>query len=149
LLFVHRDADNEGYETRKQWILEHLAKASSKPPAVCVVPVQEQEAWLLFNEAAIRQIAGKPKGRVHLNLPPLKNMEQETDPKSKLDQALRNASEYTGRKLDKFNIGVAKHSLARYLAEHDGFAPLRGLSAFKALEADIQTIITEQGWNVE
>lgn len=56
-------------------------------PHVCVIPVRMTEAWLLFDEAAIRQAAGNRLGRAPLALPPLDEVEQEPDPKSLLYEA--------------------------------------------------------------
>ena len=72
LLFVHRDAEREPLQTRIQEIenaLTHAGKSQFLPPAICVVPVRMQEAWLLFDEAAIRRAAGNPNGRERLDLP--------------------------------------------------------------------------------
>lgn len=144
LLFIHRDADNVGYRTRKQEILQHLSNISSKPPAICVVPVRMQETWLLINENAIREAAQNRNGKTPLDLPPLKDLENHADPKAKLHKLLLEASELTGRKRKKFNVRVAKHRIPQFIKD---FSPLRNLSAFAALETDIQTIIDEQGWN--
>ena len=39
------------------------AIATLDKPAICVIPVRMQEAWLLFDEIAIRHAAGNPHGR--------------------------------------------------------------------------------------
>ncbi|MHC5830744.1 MAG: hypothetical protein ACYT04_86055, partial [Nostoc sp.] len=73
LLFIHRDAEREPREKRITEILEALQEAVKKsvvvPPHVCVIPVRMQEAWLLFDEAALRKAAGNPSGRQPLQLP--------------------------------------------------------------------------------
>ncbi len=61
LLFVHRDAERASHADRVGEIhgaLRQVAAAQPIPPAVCVVPVRMQEAWLLFDEAALRTAAG-------------------------------------------------------------------------------------------
>ena len=64
LLFVHRDAENCTLARRKAEISEILTAMSlARPPAVCVVPVRMLEAWLLFDEAALRRASGNPNGR--------------------------------------------------------------------------------------
>jgi hypothetical protein len=47
LLFVHRDAEGASRIARVQEITAALGSIST--PAVCVVPVRMQEAWLLFS----------------------------------------------------------------------------------------------------
>ena len=56
LLFVHRDAENRSYDQRRAEIDGVLATIGlTNPPSVCVVPVRMLEAWLLFDEAALRR----------------------------------------------------------------------------------------------
>jgi hypothetical protein len=66
LLFVHRDAERMQPELRKSEIRDAIQSLLT-PPVVCVVPVRMQEAWLLIEEAAIRQAAGNPQGQVPLS----------------------------------------------------------------------------------
>lgn len=57
LLFIHRDAEKEPHEVRVAEIQEAISQAVKSvrvPPAVCAVPVRMQQAWLLFDEAALR-----------------------------------------------------------------------------------------------
>jgi len=56
---------------------------------VPAVPVRMTEAWLLFDEAAIRRAAGCPNGSMPLELPSLKTSEDIPDPKTILHEALR------------------------------------------------------------
>ena len=93
-----------------------------------------QEAWLLFNEQAIRQAAGNPNGKEKLNLPPLKSLEKLPDPKETLHQTLRDACGLSGRRLKKFSTHQAAHHVANYI---DDFTPLLQLSAFQQLEQDV------------
>lgn len=148
LLFIHRDAEKELYNTRKKEILDALDAVINSgyqtPPCICVVPVKMQEAWFLFDEQAIRRAAGNPNGRIRLNLPSLKTIENQPDPKTELYEILAMASGLKGRRLSKFNPRVRVHRLAELIED---FSPLRQLSAFQALEYDIQTLIYEQNWN--
>ena len=84
LLFIHRDAEREPREKRITEILEVLEEAVKKsvlvPPHICVIPVRMQEAWLLFDEAALRKAAGNPRGRQPLQLPDIRKLEQLPDP---------------------------------------------------------------------
>ena len=101
---------------------------------ICIVPVRMQEAWLLFNEQAIREAAGNPNGTVDLALPRLLTVEAIPDPKTVLHDLLRVASELRGRRLKKFNPG----GRARQVPEHiKDFSPLWALPAFQRLEADV------------
>lgn len=147
LLCVHRDAEREPRERRVaeiQQALEYLPAERAKPQAVCVVPVRMTEAWLLFDEAAIKQAAGNRRSQEHLPLPPLKSLEEVPDPKAVLHECLRRASGLRGRRLDRFPV----HQRVRRVAELiDDFSPLRALPAFQALEQDMQRIIAEAGWS--
>jgi len=141
VLFIHRDAEREPYAVRKAEIDQALESLTI--PAVCVVPVRMQEAWLLFDEYAIRRAAGNPNGRVQLSLPPRKRLEELSDPKETLHDLLRKASERTGRGLKKFDPYKVAHLIGEFI---DDFAPLRALPAFKRLESDIQALVQAQGW---
>ena len=54
ILFVHRDAENQNPEARYTEV--RVANATGLGH-VCGVPVRMQEAWLLHNEAALREAA--------------------------------------------------------------------------------------------
>lgn len=136
LLFIHRDADGAGRETRVREIGKSLAPVDS-PPAVCVVPVRMLEAWLLFDEQAIRQAAGNPNGSIPLHLPRGKAAEKLPKPKEKLHEIIRIASELEGRKLLRINrkIGMSVHRIVQLIRD---FSPLRELPAFTAFEEDLE-----------
>lgn len=91
LLFIHRDAEREPHASRVAEIRAALAENSGLPAAICVVPVRMQEAWLLFDETALRKAAGRPTGQHPLGLPKLSEIEQEADPKQRLHTLLRAA----------------------------------------------------------
>ncbi|MCC5657609.1 DUF4276 family protein [Nostoc sp. XA010] len=147
LLFIHRDAEREPREKRITEILEVLEEAVKKsvlvPPYICVIPVRMQEAWLLFDETALRKAAGNPRGRQPLQLPDIRKLEQLPDPKDILYGLLCEASELTGRRLKQFSVNERVHRLAELI---DDFSPLRALSAFQLLETEIQQVIKTQGW---
>lgn len=72
VLFVHRDAEKQTPQGRVQEIQDAFATAEQRGvrvPAVAVVPVRMLEAWLCFDEAAIRKAAGNPNGKQRLGLP--------------------------------------------------------------------------------
>ena len=145
LLFVHRDAEKEDPENRYKEILAAVNEATKRgfqSPAVCVVPVRMTEAWLLFDENAIRLAAGNPNGKNPLNLPDLSAIEQIPDPKSILFDILREASGLTGRRLNAFNTGESRVRITELVSN---FSPLRELSAFQRLEKNISKL-KQNGW---
>jgi hypothetical protein len=146
-LFVHRDAEGDPADWRRQEILKAMKSLGIAMGVihVCVVPVRMTEAWLLFNQSAIRFASGNPNGRVQLNLPPLSSLEQKPDPKRLLHELLIAASEFSGRRRKSFDPKSRARLVARSL---DDFSPLRQLSAFRALEKDIQQIVKDERWNL-
>jgi hypothetical protein len=141
LLFVHRDAEVEPREKRLAEI-DLAARPHAGQPLVPVVPVRMQEAWLLIDESAIRTAAGRPNGRVPLNLPPLRSIEALSDPKTILYSALQTASEAAGRSRRKFNPAAAAYRVSELIED---YSPLRGLAAFDALEADLMATLRRYG----
>ena len=109
LLFVHRDADAAGHEARTREIIEASANVEFNVNQIQIVPVRTTEAWILLNEAAIRRVAGKPRGRQPLNLPRPSKVEHLADPKGALDTALVAASGCRGRRLGKFRKRFGQH----------------------------------------
>ena len=104
-----------------------------------------QEAWLLFNEAAIRHAAGNRSGRQSLHLPPFKQLEKLPDPKGELHKRLKQASGLSGRRLKRFPVRQRARRVPEFM---DDFSPLRALSAFAALEEDLQQIIEQRSWGI-
>lgn len=146
LLFIHRDAEKEPHKVRVAEIQEAISEALKSVPvlhAVCVVPMRMQEAWLLFDEAALRRAAGNPRGRTILQLPASAQVEQLPDPKSILYERLREASELTGRRLKNFPVRERAQRVAELI---DDFEPLRNLTAFGALEAEIKQVLQALVW---
>lgn len=135
VLFVHRDAEGQPRDVRAA---EIRAAMPEEIDGVCVVPVRMQEAWLLFDETAIREAAGWPSGRVDLQLPPLRHTEAANDPKELLHSALRKASGLQGRRLKQFEARSRVYRLATLIQD---YAPLRKLSAFAAVEADLRAVL--------
>ena len=138
LLIVHRDADNAGREARLDEIARAVGPLLLTTPHVCLIPVRMSEAWLLFNEQAIRSAAGNPYSHCPLHLPNVREAERMADPKHTLFEQLRIASELTGRRLQKFDRNRARAQVAEYI---DDFSPLRGFVAFRAFEEDIQAVL--------
>ncbi len=103
-----------------------------------------QEAWLLFDEAALRTAAGNPRGRQPLALPRTADLEDLPDPKRILHDLIREASGLHGRRRKRVPVSFYAGRVAELIED---FAPLRVLSAFQALEADIVEVIAAEGWN--
>lgn len=145
VLFIHRDAERESPENRDKEIKTAVRGAEAKGcrvPAVTIVPVRMLEAWLLFDERAIRQAAGNPNGAIPINLPPLNKIEQRPDPKKDLQEALKVACALRGRRLKKFNIAQAFWRVLDFL---DDFSPLRQLPAYLAFESSVRRA-SENKW---
>jgi hypothetical protein len=142
LLFVHRDAENEDRETRVEEIRQHLVRLDNQT-AICVVPVRMQEAWFLFEERAIRLASDNPGGRMTLSLPPLDRLESIADPKSVLFDLLYKASGLRPGRQHRFVPALRLHRLAEIIED---FSPLRRLPAFRALEDEMQVVLSERDW---
>jgi hypothetical protein len=144
LLFIHRDAEKEAHEIRVSEIRATITQLSSiSIPTVCVVPVRMTEAWLLFDILALRKAASNPNGKVALQLPNIKSLENELDPKNVLHQILRQASGLSSRRLRKFSADDCTHRVSELIND---FSPLRVLPAFVALETELKNVIKNQGW---
>lgn len=139
LLFVHRDA--EGQDPARRYVEVSQANRTGRPH-VAVVPVRMQEAWLLVDEVALRQAAGRPSGCEPLHLPSPRQWEGLADPKHVLHQALIAASGAKGRRAKAFNAGAAVHRMADLVTD---WSRLRELVAFQRLEADTRSALTELG----
>jgi hypothetical protein len=135
LLFVHRDAENQPMDHRTNEIdaaLVHLPEL--RKPVVHVIPVRMQEAWLLFDEQAIRWAAGNRNGKMLLKLPSLKSIESLPDPKEVLNDLLREASGLQGRRRRNIPVSHYAQRVAEYIED---FAPLLQLGAFQHLQKQI------------
>jgi Domain of unknown function (DUF4276) len=143
LLFIHRDAEREPRNRRVDEIhsaIGEVVASVNVPPVVCVVPVRMLEAWLLFDEVAVRRASGNPYGKQPLQLPNISKVEAEPDPKEVLYQILRQASGLSSRRQQKLSVHKLVHRVAELI---DDFSPLRCLPAFIAMEAEIQNVIKE------
>ncbi len=145
LLFIYRDAEKEPREARVAEIKAAIEAVDSLsiPPAIYVIPVRMTEAWLLFDEAAIRQAAANPHGCQPLQLPELSTLEQGSDPKEELYALLRTASGLPKRRLKKFRPQERIYAIADRIRD---FSPLRALTAFSTLETDVLAILQQQHW---
>ena len=102
-----------------------------------------QEAWLLFDERALRRAAGNPNGRELLDLPGADQIEGIPDPKRVLSDLLREASGLSGRRRSRLAVSERAVRMADLI---DDFSPLRALSAFNAMEEEVRQLVQAQGW---
>ncbi len=143
LLFVHRDAEGESREARVAEIRDRLEQVGSMQTAICVVPVRMQETWLLFDEVAVRAAADNPRGRMPLDIPPLRKLEEVPNPKTLLWSLLEEASGLRPGRRRRFDPAPRIHRLADLIED---FSPLRQLSAFRALEEELRELLEERSW---
>ena len=146
LLFIHRDAENQSLTTRRQEITQAVSEAiasSSSQLSICIIPVRMQEAWLLFNETAIRKATGNPNGRTSIQLPHISSLETIPNPKFKLFDLLKLASELSGRRLRNLNLHRKAYLVAEYISD---FSPLRNVPAFSELEKDLVNSLRANNW---
>jgi len=140
ILFIHRDAERESYDKRVMEIETAITEAKIQQIYICVIPIRMQEAWLIFDEFAIRAAAGNKNGKTPLNLPSVNHLESLPNPKENLHSALRNASGLSGRRLKRFNTYSAAHDVTDFISD---FTPLYNLSAFQHLAEDVKRIIRQ------
>ena len=138
LLLIHRDAESQTYEARLleiQTAIRNLNIVSWIP----VIPVRMLESWLLFDEKAIRLASGNPRGTSKLNIPrKIGQLETLSDPKNVLFEALRTASELSGRRLQKFVPDRHRHLVAEEITD---FSPILKLPAFGEFSKTIKNLI--------
>ena len=132
LLFIHRDAEAQPPEWRRDEIAANFNEISTR--YVAVVPVRMTEAWLLFDEPSIRHAAGNPNGTEKLGLPEISEIEEIADPKTVLHDALIKASGRATRRLSSFSVQKRIHRIPEYI---DDYSVLECLPAFSTLQQDI------------
>jgi hypothetical protein len=145
ILFIHRDAEAQDPNLRYEEISRAIAEFRRKSPDIsiphiCVVPIRMTEAWLLFDEQAIRKAAGNPRGKTPLELPPINRLETMPDPKKALSSTLITASELTGRKRERFDLKKCRYLVAENIGD---YSPLFALTAFRRLHEDIKQLAPE------
>lgn len=131
VLFVHRDAERISYADRIEEINLALQRSGRiNEHSIPIVPVRMLEAWLLFDEAAIRRAAGNPNGNSPISLPRINRIEAEPDPKHLLCELLSQASGLAGRRLKRFRPLSKRHLVAEEITD---FSPLEALESFSQL----------------
>lgn len=143
VLLVHRDSETESIEKRRNEIAQALRRARIGDPAVAVVPVRMLEAWLLFDESALRRAAGNPNGRIRLDLPALDRIEALPDAKSILRKALQDASGLRGRRRRRLELSQRSYRISQLI---DDFSPLFSLPAFATFSEDLRRTLIQRQW---
>lgn len=146
LLFVHRDAEREAPERRREEIEQAASRADLTGVTLLpVVPVRMQEAWLLIDEQAIRRAADNPNGTEQLELPPLDMLERLPDPKAWLNDLLIRASGFGRRRKRRRRRFVPGRRAYRVAEQISTFEPLLQLSAFQELDRRIGEALERLG----
>lgn len=141
MFFVHRDAEGQPVELRQTEIEAGSERAGVMVPVVPVIPVRMTEAWLLLDEAEIRRVAGRPRGRTPLSLPAARSVESIPDPKQVLLDTLLSACELTGRRRAQFRRDFSRHR--RLLLQRiDRNGPINQLTAWSQLKENIADALT-------
>lgn len=139
LLFVHRDAEKESPDRRREEIASAVAANSvtSDLAWTPVIPVRMTESWLLISEAAIRGAAGNPNGRITLSLPAIGGLERLPDPKDTLETLLVTACELSGRRRKKFRFPIHRCRVPDFIQD---WSPLLALPSARAVFDEIATL---------
>lgn len=136
VLFVHRDAERDGYALRRAQLDRELGDIAQI--WIPVIPVRMTEAWLLGSELAIRTAAGNPRGKAALAIPPRHRWEDRPDPKADLFGLLRTAADRSKRR--PINEGHCRFRVAELTTD---YSHLRNLPSFDAFESDVIRIFSE------
>ena len=140
VIFIHRDAESTNIkiiEQRLKEINREIGEAEFQK-TVCVIPIKMMETWLLIDKEAIKKAAGNRNYAGTINLPSIKNLEKENQPKITLHNLLKEASGRKSRNLKKFNPDQAVHLVAENIED---FSPLRILVAFQAFEKELKKVV--------
>lgn len=137
MIFIHRDCEKFGLQTRHEEV-DTVIKELDLNKLLKVIPLRMTEAWLLINEAAIRQAANNPHGRVRLNIPRLNRLESLPNPKDVLESLLKTASELKGRRLDNLNTRQAILRVADHITN---WSSLNSLEAYQLFVNGLNTLL--------
>ncbi len=141
LLFVHRDAERDPPENRREEIRRACA-GGDFPTVVPVIPVRMTEAWLLIDENAIRRAADNPNGSARLTMPGVAELEFLPNPKKILFDLLEVASEKKGRRLAQFKTTQSLSSRRARVADLiRDMSPLTSLPAFEFFQRETQDAV--------
>jgi hypothetical protein len=142
LVVVHRDADNAGWQARREEISRAVSSLQNNPCVIPVIPVRMTEAWLLLSETEIRFVAGNPRGRNPLPLPSPSEVERNSDPKQLLAAALLEAADVAGRRRERLSKRFNQHR--RQLLERlDSRGAVSRLPSWQRLTVDIDSAVSQ------
>ena len=141
VLFIHRDAESinnvEIVNQRRDEILLQIDE-EDREKMVSVVPIKMMETWLLFDIEAIKKASGNRNYRGDVNIPALRILERENQPKELLHSLLRTVSGNSGRHLKNLNVDKCVHLVAENIED---YSPLRNLIAFQAFEEELKRVV--------
>lgn len=139
VIFVHRDADNVGIPVREQEIMDAATEVIGLDRVIPVIPVTMLEAWLLADSAAIKRVAGNSGYRNDIEcIPAARNIENISDPKKVLMDALSEASQTQGARLRRFKKRFPEMR-ARLTFDLDSNGPVLQLSSYQHFRSKIDT----------
>lgn len=141
LVFIHRDADDRSDEHVRALIRASIEFVDGQFRGVPIVPIQEIEAWLLLDEAAIRRAARNIKGREPLDLPSPARIEAKARPKEALLEALLVAAK-PGRERNTIRSEFG-HRRRELLQNLDLDGPINQLSSWQNLLRDLRAALAE------
>lgn len=128
LIFVHRDADNAGYDARREEISQQTEGCQSS--IIPIIPVKMIEAWLLCDIEKIGTIIGIQADRRPNSAPKIRNIEKLADPKKALEDIICELANARGRKLDKLKSNFYQHR-ARICQELETGGPVKHLPSYQ------------------
>lgn len=140
IVFIHRDTESVNPKSINQRLTEIRKEIGEREfeKTVCIIPVKMMETWLLIDEEAIKKAAGNRNFAGKIDLPALKRLEKENQPKKLLHELLLNASGLKGRNLRKFNVDKAVHLVSDNI---QNYSTLRELEAFSTFENNLKNVM--------
>jgi hypothetical protein len=140
IVFIHRDAESVNPKSINQRLTEIQREIGEREfeKSVCIIPIKMMETWLLIDPDAIKKAAGNRNYSGNINLPPLKRLEKENQPKKLLHELLLDASGLKGRNLRKFNVDRAVHLVSDNIQSYN---VLRELEAFSVFEKNLTAVM--------
>lgn len=137
-IFVHRDADNAGDVARQLEIEEAADGLIPLERVIPIVPVAMLETWLLADPSVIKRVAGNERLKGPINcLPPVAQLEQTTDTKRVLLDALCEASQTQGGRLKSFKARYPEMR-ARLTFDLDPNGPVQRLPSYRRFREQIR-----------
>jgi hypothetical protein len=134
IIVCHRDAERATFVDRLREVEQAVHAADLDIPVVAAIPVRMTEAWLLFDEGALRAAANNARGTTQLVMPRMDRIEQHPDPKELLFENFKIANGLAANRNRRFDVHRARHRLAELI---DDFSPLRQLGAFRHFEESL------------